>query len=226
MVKTILSADKKIFAKFRRGIRAFSLLHEGQSLIEILVALVVGSIFIIGAASIIVPSLRSNTQVNRIQVGAALGKELLENVRVSSEADWHTIYSLNKGSFNHYHLTTSTSPFAATVGDETIVVSTATYSRYFYVDNVGRDASGNILSSGGTDDPSTQKVTVVYSWANGSSNNIVLYLTRFRNNAFGQTDWSGGPGQDGPATTTNNHFSTSSQIDYATTTGSIIIKLQ
>ncbi len=198
--------------------------QKGQSLLEVLIALVVGSIFIIGAATIIVPSLRLNTQANRIQVGAALGKELLENVRVSSEADWHTIYNLNKGSSNHYHLTTSTSPFAAAAGDEIIAVSTTTYTRYFYLDNVGRDASGNIISSGGTDDPSTLKVIVVYSWSNGPSNTIATYLTRFKNNVFDQTDWSGGPGQAGPATTTNSRFSTSSQIDYATTTGSIIIK--
>ena len=197
---------------------------KGQSLVEILIALAVGSIFIIGATSIIIPSLRSNTQANRIQVGAAMGKELLENVRVSSEADWHTIYNLNKGSSNHYYLTTSTSPFVAIAGDETIAVSTTTYTRYFYMDNVGRDASGNIISTGGADDPSTQKVTVVYGWQNGTTNSIQTYLTRFMNNAFNQTDWSGGPGQDGPATTVNNQFSTSSQINYSTITGSIIIQ--
>lgn len=196
---------------------------RGQSLVELLVALAVGAIFIIGAASVIVASLRSNTQANRIQIGAALGKELLENVRVSSEADWHTIYNLNKGSSNHYYLTTSTSPFAAVAGDETILVSSTTYRRYFYVDNIGRDASENILSSGGTDDPSTQKVTVVYSWSSGTSSTLMIYLARFMNNVFAQTDWSGGPGQSGPATP-NNQFSTSSQINYATTTGSIIIQ--
>lgn len=200
--------------------------NKGQSLIEILIALVVGSIFIIGAATIIIPSLRLNTQANRIQVGAALGKELLENVRVSSEADWYEIYKFNKGSheFDLQHLTTSTSPFAVIAGKEIIVVSTTTYTRYFYLDRVGRDASGNIVLSGGADDPSTLKVTVVYSWSNGPNNTMATYLTRFRNNVFDQTDWSGGPGQDGPATTTNSQFSTSSQIDYATTTGSIIIK--
>lgn len=198
--------------------------RRGQSLVEILIALVVGSIFIISATSIIVPSLRSNTHVNRIQAAAALGKELLENARVSSEADWHIMYGLNKGSLNHYHLTTGTSPFAVVAGDEDISLSTTTYTRYFYVDNVGRDAGDNILSSGGADDPSTQKITVVYSWAGGASNSIAMYLTRFGNNSFDQTDWSGGPGQNGPITSVNSRFSASSQIDYASITGSIVIE--
>ncbi|MBI4085992.1 MAG: prepilin-type N-terminal cleavage/methylation domain-containing protein [Candidatus Liptonbacteria bacterium] len=204
--------------------RKFPCSEKGQSLVEILIALAVGSIFIIGATSIIIPSLRSNAQANRIQVGAAIGKELLENVRVSSEADWRIIYDLNKGQSNRYHLTTSTSPFAAVAGEETIAVSTTTYTRYFYINNVGRDASGNIISTGGVDDPSTQKITVVYGWQNGTTSSIQTYLTRFMNNAFSQTDWSGGPGQDGPASTVNNQFSTSSQINYSTTTGSIVIQ--
>ncbi len=198
--------------------------RDGQSLIEILVTLVVGTILIIGAVSIIVPSLRSSTQANRIQASVSLGKELMGNVMVFSEANWNNIYALNKGSSNHYYLTTSSSPFAALSGDEIITLSTTTYVRYFTVDNVGRDPGDNILSSGGTDDPSTQKVTVVYAWANGAPNSISTYVSRFRNNVLQQTDWSGGPGQDGPATTTNNTFSTSSQIDYTTTAGSISIQ--
>ena len=200
--------------------------NEGQSLVEVLVALAVGTIFILGAASVIAPSLRSSGASNRIQTAAALGKELIENVRVFSEANWHNIYDLNKTSSNHYYLTTSTSPFAAVAGDETVAVSTTTYTRYFYIDNVGRDGSGNILASGGTDDPSTQKVTVSYQWTGGTAATITAYLTRFRNNVLYQTDWSGGSGQDGPVTSTNNKFSTSSQIYSSTTTGSISIQFQ
>ena len=198
--------------------------RKGQSLVEVLVALAVGTIFIIGAASVIIPSLRSSTEANRLQTAAALGKELMENTRVFSEADWHNIYDLNKSSSSHYYLTTSTSPFTAVAGDETVAVSTTTYTRYFYIDNVGRDGSGNILSSGGTDDPSTQKVSVVCRWSGGPTSTITAYLTRFRNNVLDQTDWSGGSGQDGPVTSTNNQFSTSSQIYSSTTTGSISIQ--
>ena len=99
------------------------------------------------------------------------------------------------------------------------------YTRYFYLDSAGRDGSGNILSSGGTNDPSTEKATVVYGWAGGSTSSFSTYLTRFRDNIFDQTDWSGGPGQDGPVTSTNSMFSTSTSMFYATTTGSLMIQL-
>jgi hypothetical protein len=199
---------------------------SGQSLVEVLVALAVGTIFIIGAAVVIVPSLRSNKYAGQLQAAAALGKELLENTRAFSEANWHNIYDLSKGSSNHYYLTTSTSPFSAVSGNETVTVSTSTYVRYFYVENVNRDVSGYITSGAGTDDPSTQKVNVVYQWTGGQTSTISAYLTRFSNRVVDQTDWSGGPGQEGPATSTNSRFSTSSQIYNTSTTGSIMIQFQ
>lgn len=406
--------------------------QDGQSLLEILVALGVGTLLIIAATTIILPSLRTNTQADKVQVSAALGKQLLENVRVFSEGDWHNISGLATSSVNKYFLASAISPFAAATGTEGISAdgitsglvgywkldesagtiaydfsgnnSTGTivgaptsttgqvgqalnfnggqyidtgsnsitgtnpftlmawikatgfsqyggavsigasvtgqsayigavagaqagisnsigggfygsnygsgitttgqwvhvamtfsggsggtaiiyvngknsvsqtytpnlastyrrigrigsdtiydfggsiddvrvynralsatevksiydagiYTRYFYLDSVGRDGSGNILSSGGTNDPSTKKATVVYGWAGGSTSSFSTYLTRFQNEVFDQTDWSGGSGQDGPVTTANNMFSTSTLMFYATTTGSIMIQL-
>ena len=404
--------------------------NKGQSLIEILVSLAVGTILIIAAVSVIAPALRANTQADKVQVSSALGKELLENVRVFSEADWYNISSLATSSANKYFLVSTRSPFIAATGTEGIsadgiasgtvgywkldeststiaydfsgngnngtlynspasttgqigqarsfnganyvqvnnsssismgtsahtvtawiklnsygtyrpvvakrsggtvdfsyhindsagdgkmasynglnsvgstnavslgawhhvawvysdgtisfyldgasngsasqtsgaansanlyigtdngttqyyfdgaiddarlynralsateiknIYQAAIYTRYFYLDDVGRDVSDALLSSGGTNDPSTKKTTVVYGWPNGPTSSFSMYLTRFRNNVFDQTDWSGGPGQEGPATTTNSGFSTSTQIYYSTTTGSIIINFQ
>lgn len=406
----------------------------GQSLIEILIALTVGTLLIVGATTVIVPALRTNAQADKVQVASALGKELLETVRAFSEGDWHNVSNLATSSANKYFLIGTYSPFVVATGTEGIVAdgltatsslvgywkldestgttafdfsgsnntstlingptrlsgtnckvggclsfngvntkvtpsnavnlsssfsfahwirtSTTTgqvytignagggngyrfgissgrigfligdsvsytetycgtqtvndnqwhhivgvykrtspflftcyidgnlaattslpsaysamqtstpsfgtppcctpfpgqlddiriynrelsaaeiksiynaviYSRYFYLDDVGRDTSGAIQASGGTNDPSTKKFTVVYGWSGGATSSFSTYLTRYRNNAFDQTDWSGGPGQDGPATTTNNKFSTSTQIDYTTSTGSIYIQ--
>ncbi|MDP3948566.1 MAG: LamG-like jellyroll fold domain-containing protein [bacterium] len=412
---------------------------NGQSLIEILVALAVGTILIIAAVSVMAPALRANTQADKVQVSSALGKELLENVRVFSEANWYNISSLATSSVNKYFLVSAQSPFIAATGTEGVsadgvasgtvgywkldesagtttydfsgnnvtstfggspsstegkignafsfttagvdkvtlgnpsgiqfdvntpfsvafwlklptntanigyvrkstnihglgwyiwswssthklsfninssstnlgigstmiitdnnwhhavatydgtsnrsgmklyvdgtinatgtalaaigsMISTtpltfsaaggggtgmldnvriynralsaaevkniyqaAIYTRYFYLDDVGRDVSDALLSSGGTNDPSTKKTTVVYGWPNGPTSSFSMYLTRFRNNVFDQTDWSGGPEQEGPATTTNSSFSTSTQIYYSSTTGSIIINFE
>ncbi len=195
---------------------------SGQSLIELLVGVVVGSIMVIAAITIIAPALKSNTDVARAQVAIALGKELLENVRVFGEADWHNITNLATTSANHYYLRATSSPFTAASGDQSVTVSTTTYTRYFYVDEAYRDGGGSIAGSG-TRDPSTMKITVAYSWPRGPTNTVSVYLTRStRNKVFVQTDWSGGSGQEGPITVENYKFaSSSSNMTHTSTVGSI-----
>lgn len=199
------------------------IVRQGQSLVEILVATAVGVIMILGALTIITPALKGNTQAAEAQVGTGLGKELMDNVRVWSEADWHNLYNLSKGSSNLYHLNTTSSPFTALSGAESLTVSTTTYSRSFYVDNVSRDVSGMIVQVGGTDDPSTQKVTVAYGWPQSSGHTLVQYLTRFKNQVYLQKDWSGGQGVTSTVLDPGNKFASSTNINFSTTTGSIRI---
>lgn len=70
------------------------------------------------------------------------------------------------------------------------------YTRHFYMENVERDLQGDIVSSGGTRDPGTEKVTAVLTWIPQGSSVATLqvsdYLTRWRNEIFHQSDWSGG----------------------------------
>jgi len=99
-----------------------------------------------------------------------------------------------------------------------------TYMRYFYVSDVYR-SSGNIVSSGGTYDPSTKLVTVVYTLPTGVTSSMSTYLTRHGDMVYDQTDWSGGPGVNGSTTALGSTFSTSSNIDYSTTTGSVYIAI-
>ncbi|MDE2019291.1 MAG: prepilin-type N-terminal cleavage/methylation domain-containing protein [Patescibacteria group bacterium] len=84
---------------------------EGQSLVELLISIAVGALFIAAAAAVIAPSLRENKQAANVQEAATLGEALLNNVRVWSERDWHGILSLATGSINTYYLNASGSPF-------------------------------------------------------------------------------------------------------------------
>ena len=201
---------------------------RGQSLIEVLIAVTVGVLMIGVVITFIAPVLRSDTHTSRAQTAASLSKELLDNVRVLSEANWHNIDLLNIGSSSRYYIATTT-PFSATSGIESVSVGTTTYKRYFYIDNVCRDPGNLVVLSCGSNknDPSTKKVTVVYTWPPASTSTISQYLTRSQNRFFIQTDWSGGPGKEGPVTSTGSRFSTSSLspgIDHTSSTGSIIIK--
>lgn len=106
--------------------------------------------------------------------------------------------------------------------------TSSVYSRYFYTDNVSRDANQNIEMTYNpvNDDPSTQKTTVKTEWISRgsvSSLDTVSYLTRWANNFASQTDWSGGDGVSGPVTDFGSFFASSSNIDFSATVGSIRI---
>ncbi len=103
------------------------------------------------------------------------------------------------------------------------------YERYFYVENVERDSSGlgDIVASGGTEDPSTQKIYSNVSWLGNRSLSFSTYQTRYNDYVINQGSWDGGPGETGPLTNATTTFYTSNNITYesgtltlATTTSS------
>ena len=98
------------------------------------------------------------------------------------------------------------------------------YTRSFYLSDVNR-TSGNIVTSGGTYDPSTKLVTVQYQIPPGVTSTISAYLTRHGQNIYDQTDWSGGGGVSTTVTTPNGQFASSTNIDVSTTTGSFYIAI-
>jgi hypothetical protein len=111
---------------------------------------------------------------------------------------------------------------ALSASEISAIYKASVFSRYFYVDDVYR--SGDNISVSGVVDPSTKQVTVAYNWPQGVTSTLYEYITRSGSRVFDQTDWSGGQGQDGPVTSTNSKFATSSLIDNTTTTGSIYVK--
>jgi type II secretory pathway pseudopilin PulG len=197
--------------------------RAGQSLVEILVAVGVGVVVVIGAITVLSPATKTQGDALKIQSASALGKELLENVRAWGEGDWHNITVLATTSANKYYLIASTSPFTVATGTQTVTLATSTFTRYFYLDDVYR-STGKIDSSGSFD-PSTKKITVVYGWGSGTGS-TTSYLARTGDQVFTQSDWSGGSGQEGPltATGTNAKFASSSAIDTTTSTGSLVIQ--
>jgi hypothetical protein len=201
--------------------------RRGQSIIELVIAMAIGVILLVGGVSAIVPILKISGNVARIQTASALGKELLENARVLAASDWHALDSLSTSSASHYYVNASSSPFTFATGTESVIVSTTTYTRWLYLDNVYRNTTTPFEPGvdGGDYDPSTKKITVVYTWPPDASNTIVSYLTRSTDDVLFNNDWTGGPDQDGPltVTSTNNRFSSSSNIDYTGTPGSVVI---
>jgi Tfp pilus assembly protein FimT len=201
-------------------------LRGGQTLAELLIAIAVGAIFMVAAVAVIVPAIRENQQAGNIQQGATIAQDLLGNVRVWSEGNWSNITSLATGTTHQYYLVTSSSPYTAMSGVESLVVGTTTYTRSFYLADAYR-AGGTITSSptGNAYDPSTKQIIVVYNWLHGTTGTISTYITRNGDAVINQTDWSGGPNPGSVATSVSSQFASSSNIDYSTTTGAIYVAI-
>ncbi len=225
--------------------------RKGVSLIEALIGVVVGGILIASGVGLINVALKSTLQNKYLQSASFLGSELISKVSVYADRRWYCppgctvesggtpanygIYNLTKGSGNNYYLDPVKSPFEWVVPVSPAIGETVTvpavggipYTRYFYVENVFRDTTtGNIVTSGGTEDPSTQKVTAVVVWPGGGQIQNVKYLTRNRNEVVQQTDWSGGVDTTTafPVGTMINKYSQVTNIDVTTIPGSIKIQ--
>lgn len=202
--------------------------QRGQSLIELLVGIALGTLFISGAIGIIVLSLRIGSQNKLSQTATELTHELATQIPVVASADWHELYDLSPhGTSTQYYLVQSGGFLEAASGTENITVNSQPYVRWFAVSDVYRDASDVIVTDGsGTVDPSSLHITVTTAWVyNGDASRVEFsqYVTRNRSRVFNQTDWSGGPGDAGPYTSPSSSFASASNIDYASTAGSIFI---
>lgn len=214
--------------------------RKGQSLVEILVALGLGVILIGGVTALITVNLRSSSESKTNQAASSLTQEVIDGVKSVAESNWNTFYALSKGTANKYYIASST--LAVTAGTEPVTLGEYTFTRYFYIENVNRtkcgigsptavavtpDCASNFPIGDGSiaEDPSTQKISVVVEWTGGRNIVQTQYISRTRNAAIRQTDWSGGGGDNSVLTNPNNKYSALSGIDASGTTGSLKVIL-
>ncbi len=88
---------------------------------EILVGIAVAAVLLVGAAALIAPALKTNTQVGAIQSSGQLANELADNVRAWAGGNWSGLLSLATGTANHYYLITLKSPFTVATGTEYVL---------------------------------------------------------------------------------------------------------
>lgn len=194
----------------------------GQSLVELLVGVAIVTIIISSVVTAVVLGLRIHFQSVASRGAAALEQETMESVRSVAEGKWSNLYSVSpKGATTTYRITSSGTPPVLTVASSTeeVVVNNITYTRFFSVENVNRDASGNIVEGSGTEDPSTQKITATVQWPiNGQTAELKIaeYLTRSRNEVTRFTDWSGQSGVAGPITNPDSNYFSVNNLNTAT----------
>ncbi|MEK7187569.1 MAG: hypothetical protein AAB691_01820 [Patescibacteria group bacterium] len=204
----------------------FLINRSGQSLTEVLVATTITAFLVVAAVALIAPVLRNDQFAGKVATNGALGRELLDNVKSFAEANWFNIANLSTSSAVHFHLTTTTSPFALRNNDEVIIISSTTYTRYFTVSEVYRYPAPlqeiATTTSGTVYDPATRIIKITIISSNGPSSTVSRVLTRSQNVSYIQSDWSGGASSTLPATaSTTNQYILSSNIDATSTPGSI-----
>src|SRR3990167_11174100 len=147
---------------------------QGQSIIELLIAVALMALLFPALFSGIMAGRDGRSMLAQRLNALSLVRETEEAVRIIRERDWHEI-EVN----GTYHATVSDNSFVLAPGPET----TNGFTRTLTIEDALRDTAG-ALSSSGTIDPSTKKITVDVSWSLPHSGSISQnwYLTRFLNN--------------------------------------------
>ncbi len=154
----------------------------GQMLVEVLLALAITAIMMPALLLSFVASRQGKVQQNQRLDATMLATEAKTAVRTVSELGWSFI-STN----GTYHPALINNTWSLASGTESV----NGFSRYITIEDVYRDANGNIVSFGGILDPSTKKVTVTVSWNSfiPSSVQSTYFVGRTDNTALIQSSY-------------------------------------
>ncbi len=210
--------------KIRKEVELPSLKNKekGQMLAEILVAVIIAAIIIGGISTTVGTSVITGDKVRQMTSAITVIQETIEGVKVITESGWIDLYCLpsgtcpgTKGTSNHYFLNYINGRWQIQAGENHRIMDNIDYTFYFIVENVNRDALGNIVSSGGTEDPSTKKITATVNWDPNNSISMVEYLMRTTSSYFSDYNWN--------INRISSGIFTNSQGYYAATSGAILI---
>lgn len=153
--------------------------NKGVSLVEILLAMALFTAFLPAVISGLTASSEGLPEQEKRDSAQQLVNDTYEIVRTIRENSWA---NLSNGT---YRPVVSGNTWVLQSGTET----TADYSRWITVGSVNRDVSGNIVTTGGTTDPSTKSIKVSVSWTSPNYGLVTsdAYVTRFLQNANNST---------------------------------------
>lgn len=149
--------------------------NTGSLLVEVLVVMGLMGVLLPALIGAVVTTKQGEVQREKRIQATGLLREAIEAVRVVREDNWHA-FAVN-GTFHPIVAGTS---WELAAGPETINGLT----RSVTIEDVYRDATSSIVTSGGMVDPSTKQVTVRVEWSQPTVGYIesVHYLTRYLDN--------------------------------------------
>ncbi|MBI3290828.1 type II secretion system protein, partial [Candidatus Falkowbacteria bacterium] len=165
--------------------------RRGFSLVEVILAIALFSLFATALIGILMSSYGSDFQAREREKATLYAQEGLEAVKSIRRQAWNLLlngdYGLDNSS-GHWQFS----------GNSDLLDDK--YTRVIIIEDACRDANGDLVDCPGLAvDLHARKVIsrVSYSAINGINNEIKLisYLTTWQSKDFAQTDWSGGSGQ-------------------------------
>jgi prepilin-type N-terminal cleavage/methylation domain-containing protein len=151
--------------------------QSGFSIVEIIIAVAIFLIFASGSVGVVLQAFQSNRLSSEYTVANQFASEGLEAVRSIKNQTYCNIMNMNSTGIDR-----STSNVWEITGEGTNDVLDK-YTRTIKVESVDR-LNGDIVSSGGTNDSDTKKITSSVSWnhtsARPESIDLVTYLTNWR----------------------------------------------
>jgi type II secretory pathway pseudopilin PulG len=92
--------------------------QQGQSLIEVIVAIGIAAVFLGAGVTAIAPIIKTNLETRTIQFADSLAQDYSNKLQNLSESSWTSLYNLSKGSGNNYMLIASGTQTLVVVGQE------------------------------------------------------------------------------------------------------------
>lgn len=168
----------------------FSWIHRqnGQTLLELLIALALLSLILPALLTGLIASRQGKQQQRQRLLATELLQQTQDAVRSMRDSAWDFIQTNGT-----YHLSIVNGSWTLVSGEETI----GDYTESIVIDDVYRDATGAIVTTGGNIDPGTKAVntTIRWGWPIPSTLHSLIYLTRYdQNTSFthGDEDFTAG----------------------------------
>lgn len=154
--------------------------QHGFSVLELILASAIFMIFAIGSVSVVLQGIDSNRLGEEQSIATQFAAEGLEAARSIKNQGFANLVNSSASGLARV------SNLWAFSGTQNQFGPSNKYRRSLSIADVQRDVSGNIVTSGGTLDPDTKKVSSVVTWnvspTRPNSVNLITYLTNWRAN--------------------------------------------
>lgn len=154
--------------------------NKGSGMVEIVVAVFIFSV-VLGSLITVSNMYLSGAGDNLQSAKAAyIAEEGVEAVKIIRDNNWAMINSLANYTDYYLYFDTSSSTNNIWKSTSTASILDSIFTRTFRLDPVNRDSNGRIVSSGGTLDQSTKKLSVSVSWQSKDSvivKSLSTYIT-------------------------------------------------